>query len=65
MQLKASLLSILNEHGQVLRTTLVPSDERSYMLKELKAIFSLLPAPVTTHVFTDDSRKGRVFINAN
>jgi hypothetical protein len=28
------------------------------MEKDLKAIFNLMPMPVTTHVFTDDSQKG-------
>jgi len=59
VQVKASLLSILNENGEVLSTKIVPSDERSYMEKELKTIFDLIPEPVTTHVFTDDSRKGK------
>lgn len=57
VQLKASLCSILNEHGHVLVSKVVPSDERIHVENLLKSLWFEL-GEQTTHVFTDDSRKG-------
>jgi len=53
------LFTVLNEHGQVLSSAIVPSDERVHVSKTLDKIWRTTDRSiVTTHVFTDNSVKG-------
>lgn len=61
---KASLFSILNEHGHVLVTSLVPNDCRVYFFQAFQALWmaegrdEYRAGIKTKFVYTDDVRKG-------